>query len=281
MQRSNPYSHTMISGILYQTIQLLKATNPEMLNNLLISEVCIGSNLSAVRLSDQSLGFASTLYNNEPHCKKQNRDFSDFTPLQIEGKRVIDLFETEKNTNLTATLRVAVLNAISSQLLAGSPYKILENTDPIDLLDLSLSKNITLVGGFQSYIQKIASTNNHLKVLELNPAALAEADKRFYVPASEFQNILPLSDIVIITGLTLVNNTIDGLLTAITPGTQVIVTGPSSSIIPDILFKNKVSIIGSTRITKPERLFPLVRQGGTGYHLFTYCAQKICILNDN
>jgi len=28
----------------------------------------------------------------------------------------------------------------------------------------------------------------------------------------------------------------------------------------------------------PEILFSLVREGGTGYHLFEYCAQKICIL---
>ena len=89
---------------------------------------------------------------------------------------------------------------------------------------------------------------------------------------------MPQSDIVIITGQTLVNNTIDDLLAVINPKSEVIVTGPSSGILPDLLFENKVSVIGTIRITKPEILFSLVREGGTGYHLFEYCAQKICIL---
>ena len=71
------------------------------------------------------------------------------------------------------------------------------------------------------------------------------------------------------------------MLLAISPGSQVIVTGPSVSIIPDILFENKVSIIGASIITKPEMLFDIVSDGGTGFHLFEYCARKICILKDD
>ena len=47
---------------------------------------------------------------------------------------------------------------------------------------------------------------------------------------------------------------------------------------PDILFENKVSIIGAVKITKPEILFDIVGEGGKGFHLFEYCAKKICIL---
>ena len=74
------------------------------------------------------------------------------------------------------------------------------------------------------------------------------------------------------------NNTIDELLGSVGAGTQVIVTGPSGSIIPDILFDNKVTIIGAVRITDPDILFRIAGEGGTGYHLFEYGAQKICIL---
>jgi hypothetical protein len=40
-------------------------------------------------------------------------------------------------------------------------------------------------------------------------------------------------------------------------------------------------MIGASRITRPEILFEIVGEGGTGYHLFEYCAQKICILKEN
>jgi uncharacterized protein (DUF4213/DUF364 family) len=241
--------------------------------------VRIGVLLSAVLLSDGSCGVSSSAIDTYAHCDKKSRDFGDFSPLKIKGQKVIGLFETGKKSNLIDTLRIAVLNAISSKLLKTSDYKIIENTDPIDLIDLSSNKTITVVGGFQTYIQKISETNNKLYVLELNENVLSEEQKQFYIPADKYASILPASDIIIITGLTLVNNTIDGLLSSISPNAQVIVTGPSSSIIPDILFENKVNIIGATRITDSDLLFSIVGEAGAGYHLFKYCAQKICVVN--
>jgi uncharacterized protein (DUF4213/DUF364 family) len=119
-----------------------------------------------------------------------------------------------------------------------------------------------------------------LFVLELNRNAMTEESMKYYVPAEDYGKVIPESDVVIITGLTLVNNTIDGLLSVIRPETRVIVTGPSSSIIPDILFENNVSIIGATKIEKPDLLFRIVSEFGTGYHLFRYCARKTCIVNE-
>ncbi len=266
--------------ILDQTYSFIKAKLNNQIDNLTIEEVVLGAHLSAVKLSDGSYGVASTLLNNQYHCTKHNRDFGDFTPTKITGQSVISLFETDKSSSLIDTLRIAVLNAISSTILANGKYKIVENTDPIDLIDLTQQKTITIVGAFQSYIQKISSTNNHLFVLELNKDALSSENQKYYVPAEDYAKVLPKSDVVIITGLTLVNNTIDGLLSAIAPNTKVIVTGPSSSIVPDILFENKVNIIGATKIVKPELLLKTVSEFGTGFHLFKYCAQKICIVNE-
>jgi uncharacterized protein len=266
--------------ILVETFMLLKTRYKNLIENLTITDVRMGAHLTAVKLSDNSFGVASTLTENNFHCVKKNRDFDEFTPTKIKGQKVTELFETSKKSNIIDTLRIAVLNAISSEIITNSKYKILENADPIDLIDFSLNRTITVIGAFHSYIQKIAETTNKLYVLELNENSLKGDQKQFYVPANEYNRVIPVSDVVIITGLTLVNGTIDGLLQAISPHTQVIVTGPSSSIIPDVLFQNKVSIIGATRITNPDLLFSVVCEGGTGFHLFKYCAQKICILNE-
>jgi uncharacterized protein len=266
--------------ILEQTYKLLKTKYKDQMETLTILDVRIGVLLSAVLLSDGSCGVSGTVTDNLAHCDNKSRDYGDFSPLKIKGQKVISLFETDKKSSLIDILKTAVLNAISSKLISTSDYRIIENCDPIDLIDLSSKKTITVVGGFQTYIQKISESNNKLYVLELNENALSEEQKQFYIPADQYANILPSSDIVIITGLTLVNNTIDDLLDSISPKTKVIVTGPSSSIIPDILFENKVSIIGATRITDSDLLFSIVGEAGAGFHLFRYCAQKISILND-
>ncbi|MDP4224425.1 MAG: DUF364 domain-containing protein [Bacteroidota bacterium] len=264
--------------IIEQTFDLLKRMYGNRLDELIISDVRIGHYLTAVRLSDESIGTASSLSDEHPFCARHDRDFGDFTPLKIKGRKVIDLLETKKEARLISSLKTAVLSAVSSKEIASGKYPVVEDHDPIQLLNLKPPKTITVVGAFQSYIRTIAETENRLYVLELNESALPPDQKKFYIPAEEYRRVLPESDIVLITGQTLVNRTIDDLLSAVTPGAQVAVTGPSSGILPDVLFTNKVTIVGTLKITRPEILFDIVSEGGMGYHLFEYCARKICIL---
>ncbi len=266
--------------IVEETVSLLRKNYGSYLDGLVISGVRIGSFMTAVRLSDDSLGIASAEADSEIHCDKKNRDFGEFTPLNIEGRKANELFDTPKKSAVISSLKIAVLNAISSRIIGEKDYKIVRNTDPVDLLDLDQKLTITLVGAFHSYIRKISESGNRLNVLELNENALLPEHKQYFVPAGEYSRVLPASDVVIITGLTLVNNTLDELLNNIPPNARVIITGPSSSILPDVLFSHNVSIIGATRISRPELVFPLISQGAAGYHLFKYCAEKICILKE-
>ena len=265
--------------IVKETYAWLKEQYKDAINNLVITDVRLGILLSAVKLSDNSVGVSSTFANTESSCIRKNRRYDAFSPSKINGQSVVDLFETAPVNNVTDTLKMAVLNAISSRILYNGNYKILEDTDPIDLIDYTSKKNVTIVGAFNSYIQKISETKHNLNVLEFEESSLIDEHKKFFTPAHEYINVVPKSDIVVITGLTLVNNTIDGLLKAVNPNSQVIITGPSSSLVPDVLFKHNVSMIGASRITNPDLLFTLVSEAGTGFHLFRYCATKICILN--
>lgn len=266
--------------ILDETYRFIKTKYTDQIEKLKIDEARFGVFLTAVRLSDNSYGVASTVFDNQKHCLKKDRDYGDFSPSKIAGQSVLSLLESERKTGIIDSLKIAVLNAISSSILANGKYKIVENTDPVDLIDINSDKTITVVGAFNSYIQKISPTNSQLFVLELNKDAFIDEYKKYYVPAEKYNEVIPKSDIVIITGMTLVNNTLDGLLSSIKPKTNVIVTGPSSSLVPDILFQHKVKIIGATRIVNPELLFPIVSEFGAAYHLFNYCAQKICIINE-
>lgn len=250
------------------------------LKNLLIRRIVFGLRLTAVELSDGSVGTSSTIDDGGKIPEKKDRDFDEFSPSKFVGKSVADLFGTEKSSGLIDTAKIAVLNAISSKSLKDSGYRIINDTDPIDLLEFPSGAKVTLVGAFRSYINLLAVKDVKLRVLELDENALKGEDKKFYVPAEKYFEVIPDSDIVIITGLSLVNNTIDGLLNAVKPGTKLVITGPSAGILPQILFRKGVNIIGATEIIDSEILFTLVSEAAAGYHLFKYCARKICILND-
>lgn len=264
--------------IIEQSYILLKNKYGSLIKRLFIEDVRIGIHLTAVRLSDGSVGTSATMPDTYPFTPKSHRDYGDFTPLKIKGRSITEILETGKRSNIISSLKIAVLSAASSEIILKGNYDIRDDCDPIQLIDLSKRKTITIVGAFQSYIRKISATGNKLFVLELNEAALNPDQKKYFVSADEYMKIIPVADIVIITGQTLVNGTIDNLLSCVTPNSLVIVTGPSSSIIPDILFKNNVGIIGAVKITDDEILFDLVSEGATGYHLFEYCARKICII---
>lgn len=271
----------MKNMIAEETYLFLKSRDEERFQALTIADVRIGLRLTAVKLSDGSFGVASTLEDDQKTCPKWKRDFEDFSPSKIRGRNISGLFETPKQTSLIRTLRVAALCAISSALMVENRYTVLDDKDPFDLIDLRKKKTITMVGAFQSYIRKITETGNRLFVLEFDESALSAEHKKLFVPARDYQSVIPRSDIVIMTGLTLVNDTIDKLLNAIPPGVFTIVSGPSCSQVPDILFRHGVDAIGAAKITDGDLLFTLAAEGGAGYHLFEYCARKICIVNDH
>ncbi|MDD3877197.1 MAG: DUF364 domain-containing protein [Bacteroidales bacterium] len=266
--------------ILKETIELLQLKYKEIFQRTIIEKLVIGMPNTGVILSNGYCGVAKTderLFNNY-HNK---RNFEEFSPGKISGQRIIDLFNFPDPTKVLSVVKLAVLNAVSSEIIQKSDYMIIEDKDPLELINLNKQKNICIVGAFHSYINKISKTNNKLYVLELDATAFSEDHIQYYKPAEMAPEIFKISDIIIITGSTLANNTIDRLLGALPEQAQVIVVGPTSSIIPDILFRHNVDIIGSIRITDNDKAMSIISEGGAGYHLLKYCAKKICLINDH
>jgi len=265
--------------IVEENVEYLHKHYPEMLN-LSINDLRAGAHMLAVRLSDGSIGIASSDTGSNIHCTKEQRDFGDFTPLQIRGRTLDALFSTCKSSPLINTLRIASLNAVSGSINKRNGTRILRNVELIDLIDQDKSRKVVMVGAFHSYIKEIAESGWPISVLELDASAMLPEQLKYFKPAHQFPEVLKDAGIVIITGLTTVNNTFDDLIKACPPDAQITLIGPSSNLIADVLFRKNIKIIGSTLITKPELVFDLVGQGAAGYHLFRYCAEKVFILNE-
>jgi len=265
--------------IVDQTYSILRDKCREFIDSLTVEDLRIGIWITAVRLSDGTTGTSATLPDVQEAVSGGTRDFGDLTPLHIRGRKVRELLESGKQTGIVRSAGMAVLSALSSRFFSSEHYNIVEDCDPVDFAVTGAGKYITLVGAFHSYIRKLSLTGSVLKVLELNEEAVPLEFRGCYVPASEYRKVISESDTLIISGQTLINSTISGLLDAARPSTRIIVSGLSGNIIPDILFSKGVNILGALRISDPELLFRLAAEGGTGYHLFQYCAKKICILN--
>ena len=268
--------------IIEETFELIKAKFGQRLNAVTIEKLVAGIYLTAVKLSTGYSGLSSNDLNSQDSCSdNRNRGFGDFTPGNFKGRKVADLFAVPEPTCFIKTVQLAVMNALSSELLEESKYRIIENLDPMELIDLTEKKQVCVVGAFLSYIKKIAESNSVLKIIELNENAVPEEYRQNFVPSELADDAIRNSDIVIITGSALANNTLDRLLTIIPAITKVILVGPTSSLIPDVLFAHGVDIVGATRITDSDKMLELVAEGAAGFHLFQSCATKICIVNES
>ncbi|PLX07846.1 MAG: hypothetical protein C0596_08885 [Marinilabiliales bacterium] len=163
-----PSNKVIMKSILNLTYSFLIENYPSSFSELTINKVNFGVNLTYAELSDGSVGIASTLFEERIKPHKCNRDFGDFSPSKIKGQNVITLFETEKESDLLKSLKIAVFNAISGSLIRKNKYKILDSTDPIDLIKYGEGTKVCMVGAFRSYIEKIGASGADLKVLELN-----------------------------------------------------------------------------------------------------------------
>jgi uncharacterized protein len=267
--------------IIDETLNLIRTRYGDRFLTTTIDKAIVGIYFTAVKLSSGYGGLAYTDLNKLGCCTdNRKKGFGDFTPGHISGQKIAGLFNHQDHSHVLSTVRLAVMNALSAELMAESDYKIIEDIDPIELIDLSGSKNICIVGAFLSYIKKIAETNNHLQIAELDINALPDEYKKYFVSADRTKEAFSGSDIIIITGASLSNNSLDELLEFIPPGARVVLVGPTSSLLPDILFGKKVHIIGSTRITDADKMLQFVSEGAAGFHLFKSCAQKICIINE-
>lgn len=267
--------------ILNETFELLKTKYADQFKTTTIARVHIGIMFTAVQLSSGYCGVASTDLAMVASCtKSRKKDFGEFSPGKISGQKLMDLFSFNEGAKILDVVKLAAINAVSAELIEKLNYKIIADTDPIDLIDLNSNKTVCIVGAFHTYMKNIAETSAKLIVLELNEDAIPDEYKKYYVPAAKAATVFPDSDVIVITGSTLVNNTLDEMLNIIPPNKKVIIVGPTASLIPDVLFKKGINIIGSTRILDADKVFHIISEGGAGYHLFKNGAQKICLLNE-
>jgi uncharacterized protein (DUF4213/DUF364 family) len=82
---------------------------------------------------------------------------------------------------------------------------------------------------------------------------------------------------VLITGSTLVNNTLEHLLALVRPETRVTIVGPTVGMLPDAFLAHGADILGCVRITEPDAFRDLLAEGGSGYHFFGRSAQKVVL----
>ncbi|OPY65773.1 MAG: hypothetical protein A4E63_02860 [Syntrophorhabdus sp. PtaU1.Bin050] len=269
-------------SILKETIgNIRRILGDRTINELCIERAVRGFRFNGVKLNN---GFGGICYILKNSITKGGScpDDAEIVPdsRKPKGMPVSVVLEEMFNGNfLKRTLGIAAINALSNtvwSLECSQEYEIVKNADAIDNIEIKDSDYVVLVGALP-YRTLLKDRGKPFCVLELDPSTFEADELPFYVPAEKAPEKVPLADVLIITGSTLVNDTLEDLLELAKPTARIAMYGPTASMLPEAFFQRGVKIIGGFVVTKPDEFLNALGRDGSGHHLFGESHQKVVI----
>lgn len=268
--------------LLRETIEILKDRLGSKLEKITVERAVFGLFFSGVKLSTGHGGLCFTPIKELPEavcCPSSAKAM----PLsgRLKGRPVMKYLEDIFSDNiLKKTLGIAALNALSTlywetEKIDG--YEIVFGEDAFDNVDTNDYDKSVVVGALLPILKKLNKKDADYRVLEMDKRTLKGAELEHYAPANEADIYIPEADLVTITGVTILNDTLGGLLKLVKKGAEVIVVGPTASMIPYAFFNEGVTQMAGIVVTKADELLDVISEGGSGYHFFGKSAERTVI----
>ena len=272
----------MDNEILRETVGMIVDAFGSDLEMITIERAVFGLFFSGVKLSTGHGGVCYTPVKEMPEavcCPSSARAM----PLsgRLKGRTAAEYLEYIFDKNiLKRTLGIAALNALSTlywQLKPPTDYTIQYGYNAFDDVDPRRYDHTVVVGALVPMLKKLLAADADFTVMEMDSRTLKGKELDHYLPPSEADKCVPKADLMVITGVTVLNDTLPGLLELRKPGAEIIVTGPTVSMLPDAFFKRGVTSLGGIVVTKADELLDLLCEGGSGYHFFGKSAEQTIV----
>jgi uncharacterized protein len=273
---------TKENKILRETEENIRCILGNELDNISVERVVVGLFFSGVKLSNGKGGICFTPVKEIPEavcCPSSAREMPNSGKLNGQTVNYY-LNDLELGGPLRKALSIAVLNALSETCWEKTPpkgYSLELNADPLDNLIIPDDAAVVVIGALVPYIRMLRKRGQPFTILEKDPRVLKPEEMPFYVPPEKANEKISEADWLIITGTTLINNTLDDILSHCKPDAQIIVVGPTASMLPEAFFSRGVKLIGGIKVTQPDKLLDVLVEAGSGYHFYAKSAERIVI----
>ena len=273
---------TESSSILGDTIAMIGAILGSELDEITIERAVVGLFFTGVKLNNGTAGTSATPIKSIPEavCCPSSAMAMPF-PGKLRGRRAVDLaHEALSGHGIRRAVGIATVNALADCCWQHRPHPDVElrhGIDAFDATDIRHGDKVVVIGAFVPFLKELKRRGQAFLVLEQDPATLKADELPFFRPAEQAAEILPDADVVLITGSTLVNNTLEDLLPLARPDARVTVVGPTVGMLPDAFLARGADVLGCVRITEPDAFLDLLAEAGSGYHFFGRSAQKLVL----
>ena len=262
--------------------EVVAALGPELAQTLRIERAVLGVFFTGVKLSNGVGGLCATPIKSVPEavcCPSSAMAMP--VPGKIAGRNAVQwLQDLYRPQDLRRALAIATLNALVETLWLRDgppPGARGQAGDAFDALGIAPGQRVVLVGAFVPYMRELRKRGQSFGVLELDLSTLRPDERVFHIPQERAAQAIAEADVLITTGTTLINGTLDGLLQHLRPGAQAAVVGPTATLWPAPFARRGTTVVGGTRVTDVDALLDLLSEGGSGYHFFGKSVERVSL----
>jgi hypothetical protein len=226
-----------------------------------VSTVCVGLAYTAVCLEEGGCGLAYTFHEDAGEGCSVVKEAGT-----LAGRSAGELARWVKTLDATSmALGVATLNA-----LVEPPAEARE-ADVTELIRVSPTDVVGMVGYFAPLVGVLRERAARLHIFERRPRDLAGEHPDWTAPV-----LLPECDVVIISGATVINRTIDALLAHATEAREIVILGASTPLVPEVFAARGVTLLSGVQVRDVDRVLRVVSEGG-GMRRFSDAVRKLSV----
>jgi len=269
--------------ILRETLVAIPEILGPDLDGLTIERAVIGLFFTGVKLSNGIAGACATPIKTIPEavcCPTSAMAMP--LPGKLRGRPALDLAkEALGDHGIRRAVGIAAMNALADTCWRRRPHPETElrlGIDAFDATEIRPGEKVVVVGAFVPFLRALKRRRQPFLVLEKDPATLKPEELPFFRRPDEAPAVVPDADVLLITGTTLINDTLEQLLGLAKPAAKVTMVGPTVSLLPDAFLRRGADILGTVRITAPDEFLEMLAEGGSGYHFLGRSAQKVVLV---
>ena len=273
-------------AILKETVGELQSRFGPRFGNMTVERAVIGIFFTGVKLSNGSGGLCFTPIKEIPQavcCPSSLRALP--WSGKFRGRPVTTFLDALFDPSpVKRAVGIAVVNALSASCWEQEPpaeYRIEHGTDPLETVEIPDDAHVVVIGALVPILMRLKKRGKPYSIIEMDPRTLKPDEMPYWVPVEQTAEVVPKADLLVITGTSLLFHSLEPVLASAKKGAQIIVVGPTASMLPDAFFRRGVAVLGGDLVTRPDDLLDILSEGGSGYHFFGKSADRISIRNAN
>jgi uncharacterized protein len=236
--------------ILAETIASIQDILGADLDRITVERAVVGLFFTGVKLDTGVTGACATPLRSTPEARA--------LPLsgKLRGRLAGELLkEAAAPSGIRRAVGIAAMNALADMCWERRPtagVDLCTGVNAYDAAEIRAGENVVVVGAFVPFLKSLKRAHQRFTVLEMDSATLKLDELPHFRPASEAGSVVPDADVVLITGTTLLNNTLEKLLALCQPKARVVLVGPTVGLLPDAFLRRGVDVLGGVRVTAPD-----------------------------